>query len=206
MTTTLRPHDLIWLTTRDALEDIHESWVDTAWHTGLPVVVRRDVDGNGRIPVGVRGLKRDQRAAGWVNPHQIARIVSPEQLSAEESLLRSPFITLPPVQVAVQLSRPSWPWTWGITGSTGYALATGIAVIHADSDLDLLIRAPQPLSRTVLLSWQSQLEGALCRADTQVETPLGGFALNEWLRDGKTLLKTDRGPRLTANPWAWEEQ
>ncbi len=206
MTTTLRPHDLIWLTTRDALEDIHESWVDTAWHTGLPVVVRRDVDGNGRIPVGVRGLKRDQRAAGWVNPHQIARIVSPEQLSAEESLLRSPFITQPPVQVAVQLSRTSWPWTWGITGSTGYALATGIAVIHADSDLDLLIRAPHPLSRTVLLSWQSQLEGALCRADTQVETPLGGFALNEWLRDGKTLLKTDRGPRLTANPWAWEEQ
>lgn len=206
MTTTLRPHDLIWLTTRDALEDIHESWVDTAWHTGLPIVVRRDVDGNGRIPVGVRGLKRDQRAAGWVNPHQIARIVSPEQLSAEESLLRSPFITQPPVQVAVQLSRTSWPWTWGITGSTGYALATGIAVIHADSDLDLLIRAPEPLSRTVLLSWQSQLEGALCRVDTQVETPLGGFALNEWLRDGKTLLKTDRGPRLTANPWAWEEQ
>ncbi|MDK4748135.1 malonate decarboxylase holo-ACP synthase [Leclercia adecarboxylata] len=206
MTTTLRPHDLIWLTARDALEGITESWVDAAWHTGLPVVVRRDVDGNGRIPVGVRGLKRDQRAAGWVNPHQIARIVSPEQLSAEESLLRSPFITQPPVQVAVQLSRTSWPWTWGITGSTGYALATGIAVIHADSDLDLLIRAPEPLSRTVLLSWQSQLEGALCRADTQVETPLGGFALNEWLRDGKTLLKTDRGPRLTANPWAWEEQ
>ncbi|MCG1034009.1 MULTISPECIES: malonate decarboxylase holo-ACP synthase [Leclercia] len=206
MTTTLRPHDLIWLTTRDALEDIQEPWVDAAWHTGLPVVVRRDVEGSGRIPVGVRGLKREQRAAGWVNPHQIARVVSPEQLSAEESLLRSPFITQPPVQVAVQLSRISWPWTWGITGSTGYALATGIAVIHAASDLDLLIRAPQPLSRTDLLSWQSQLEGALCRADTQVETPLGGFALNEWLRDGKTLLKTDRGPRLTANPWAWEEQ
>ncbi|AXF62987.1 malonate decarboxylase holo-ACP synthase [Leclercia sp. W17] len=206
MTTTLRPHDLIWLTTRDALEDIQEPWVDAAWHTGLPVVVRRDVEGSGRIPVGVRGLKREQRAAGWVNPHQIARVVSPEQLSAEESLLRSPFITQPPVQVGVQLSRISWPWTWGITGSTGYALATGIAVIHAASDLDLLIRAPQPLSRTDLLSWQSQLEGALCRADTQVETPLGGFALNEWLRDGKTLLKTDRGPRLTANPWAWEEQ
>ncbi|WP_312348164.1 malonate decarboxylase holo-ACP synthase [Leclercia sp.] len=206
MTTTLRPHDLIWLTTRDALEDIQEPWVDAAWHTGLPVVVRRDVEGSGRIPVGVRGLKREQRAAGWVNPHQIARVVSPEQLSAEESLLRSPFITQPPVQVAVQLSRISWPWTWGITGSTGYALATGIAVIHAASDLDLLIRAPQPLSRTDLLSWQSQLEGALCRVDTQVETPLGGFALNEWLRDGKTLLKTDRGPRLTANPWAWEEQ
>jgi len=206
MTTTLRPHDLIWLNARDALEGIADAWVDGAWHTGLPVVVRRDVDGNGRIPVGVRGLKRDQRAAGWVNPDQIIRVISPEQLSAEANLLRSPFITQPPVQVAAQLSRIPWPWTWGITGSTGYALATGIAVIHADSDLDLLIRAPQPLSPDVLLAWQSHLEGALCRADTQVETPLGGFALNEWLRDGKTLLKTDRGPRLTANPWAWEEQ
>jgi len=57
MTTTLRPHDLIWLTARDALEGITESWVDAAWHAGLPVVVRRDVDNEGRIPVGVRGLR-----------------------------------------------------------------------------------------------------------------------------------------------------
>jgi phosphoribosyl-dephospho-CoA transferase len=28
MTTPLRPHDLIWLTTRDALEGITESWVE----------------------------------------------------------------------------------------------------------------------------------------------------------------------------------
>lgn len=48
MTTTLRPHDLIWLTARDALEGITASWVDAAWHTGLPVVVRRDVDNEGR--------------------------------------------------------------------------------------------------------------------------------------------------------------
>ena len=47
MTTTLRPHDLIWLTSRDALEGITETWVDAAWHTGLPVVVRRDVDNDG---------------------------------------------------------------------------------------------------------------------------------------------------------------
>lgn len=204
MTSTLRPHDLIWLTASDALEGISESWVASAWHTGLPVVVRRDVDTNGRIPVGVRGLKRDQRAAGWVNPQNIARVVTPEQLAIESELLRSPFITQPPVQVAVQLSRQPWPWIWGITGSTGYALATGIPVIHADSDLDLLIRAPQPLSADALTVWQSQLSHALCRADTQVDTPEGGFALNEWLRDGKTLLKTVTGPRLVSDPWRKE--
>lgn len=201
MTTTLRPHDLIWLTARDALEGVTESWVDGVWHSGLPVVVRRDVDENGRIPVGVRGLKREQRAAGWVKPECVTRVVSPEDLSASTDLLRSPFITQPSVQVAFQLSQQVWPWTWGVTGSSGYALATGVPVIHAQSDLDLLIRAPQPIPVAKLERWAGQLRNALCRVDTQVETPLGGFALNEWLRDGKALLKTYTGPRLVADPW-----
>ncbi|MDR9892592.1 malonate decarboxylase holo-ACP synthase [Pseudenterobacter timonensis] len=205
MTTTYRPHDLIWLNARDALEGITESWVDEVWHTGLPVVVRRDVDGDNRIPVGVRGLKRHQRAAGWVKPDAVVRVVSPEALGAAPLLLRSPFISQPPVQVALQLAQQVWPWTWGITGSTGYALATGIPVIHAASDLDLLIRAPQPLARDALVVWQDALENALCRVDTQVDTPAGGFALAEWLRDGKTLLKTSRGPRLETDPWRREE-
>lgn len=204
MTSTPRPHDLLWLTAPEALEGISEAWVENAWHIGLPVVVRRDVDMNGRIPVGVRGLKREQRAAGWVKPENVSRVVSPEQLAVENDLLRSPFISQPPVQVAVQLSRQQWPWAWGITGSTGYALATGIPVIHADSDLDLLIRAPLPLSSVELARWQSPLSHALCRADTQVDTPEGGFALAEWLRDGKTLLKTVQGPRLVSDPWRRE--
>lgn len=101
MTITLRPHDLIWLTARDALEGITDDWVEAAWHTGLPVVVRRDVDNAGRIPVGVRGLRRDQRAAGWVKPEHVTRVVSPESLSVTADLLRSPFVTQPPVQVAL---------------------------------------------------------------------------------------------------------
>ncbi|EGO6392127.1 malonate decarboxylase holo-ACP synthase [Salmonella enterica] len=206
MSTTLRPHDLIWLNARDALEDVTESWVDTVWHSGLPVVVRRDVDAQGRIPVGVRGMKRDQRAAGWAQPAAVVRICSPESLVDAQALLRSPFISQPPVQAALLLAQQTWPWTWGITGSTGYALATGIPVIHAASDLDLLIRAPQPLAREPLAMWQQQLTGGLCRADTQVETPCGAFALNEWLRDGKALLKTSQGPRLVSDPWSREEK
>lgn len=50
-----------------------------------------------------------------------------------------------------------WPWGWGVTGSTGYALATEIPVLHAASDLDLLIRAPQPLDREALLEWQTRV-------------------------------------------------
>lgn len=205
MASTLRPHDLIWLTARDALDGITVSWVDDVWHTGLPVVVRRDVDAQGRIPVGVRGMRRDQRAAGWVRPESVIRVVAPDDLVEPQTLLRSPFISQPPVQVALQLAQQTWPWTWGVTGSVGYALATGIPVIHAQSDLDLLIRAPQPLASAQLERWQQSLTTVLCRADTQLETPYGGFALAEWLRDGKVLLKTSRGPCLVRDPWRREE-
>ncbi|WP_368761082.1 phosphoribosyl-dephospho-CoA transferase MdcG domain-containing protein, partial [Klebsiella quasipneumoniae] len=56
-----------------------------------------------------------------------------------------------------------------------------------------------------LLEWQSRVAKLPCRADTQVETPYGAFALNEWLRDGRALLKTSHGARLTTAPWRREE-
>lgn len=201
MTFTSRPHDLLWLNSRDALLNVEEAWVTSQWQPGLPVVVRRDVNDNGDIPVGVRGIKREQRAAGWVKAESVARIVTPEALVERQRLLHSPFVSQPPVQAAILLTTFAWPWIWGITGSTAYALATEIPVLHADSDLDLLIRAPEPLTDDELRQWQAQVEKLPCRADTQIETPFGAFALNEWLREGRVLLKTATGPQLTAAPW-----
>lgn len=201
---TTRPHDLLWLASREALEGIDAPWVDSQWRPALPVVVRRDVDPAGRIPVGVRGMRRDQRAAGWVAAAHIVRAATPEMLGELPALLASPFVSQPPVQVAIQLAQQHWPWQWGVTGSTGYALATHVPVLHADSDLDLLIRAPRAPDLEALRDWQRQLSSGLCRADTQVETPNGGFALAEWLRDGQALLKTERGPRRVSDPWAME--
>lgn len=66
MSLTPRPHDLIWLNNAAALEAIEEPWVAQHWRISLPVVVRRDVDADARVPVGVRGMKREQRAwAGY---------------------------------------------------------------------------------------------------------------------------------------------
>ena len=93
-----------------------------------------------------------------------------------------------------------------ITGSTGYALATQQPTLHAASDLDLVIRAPEPLARDALQRWQAQTDTLACRVDTQVETPSGAFALSEWLREGRALVKTVTGPILTASPWSRELQ
>ena len=199
---TPRPHDLLWLTDSDALEDVSEEWVASQWQPRLPVVVRRDVSHDARIPVGVRGMRRDQRAAGWVNVAKVKRIISPEELASRDLLVKSPFVSMPPVQGAIQLALREWPWSWGITGSCGYALATAVPVLHADSDLDLLIRCPQRVERESLLEWQAVIGQLLCRADTQIETPQGAFALAEWLRDGRVLLKTNSGPEIVTDPWA----
>ncbi|MCS5781038.1 malonate decarboxylase holo-ACP synthase [Klebsiella pneumoniae subsp. pneumoniae] len=176
--------------------DIAEPWVAQQWRAALPVVVRRDVDDQARVPVGVRGHEaRAARRRLGTGAH-IVRSVTPEMLVEARS------ITLLAVCLAAAgpggLSPSPYtagPWGWGVTGSTGYALATEIPVLHAASDLDLLIRAPQPLDREALLEWQTRVAQLPCRADTQVETPYGAFAPNEWLRDGRALLKTSRGAR-----------
>ena len=196
-----RAHDLLWLTSADHLQGDLPEWVASQWRSAYPLVVRRDSDAEGRIPVGVRGLRRDQRAAAWVDPSAVRCHTAPEALSRHEVLLRSPFVSLPPVQSAIQLAAQSWPWPWGITGSVGYALATEVPVMHANSDLDLLIRCETPASGAQLARWQQLSQCLLCRADTQVETPYGAFALAEWLRDGRVMLKTNHGPRLTTTPW-----
>ena len=195
-----RPHDLLWVS--DDVDFCGQApWVKTNWSSAVPVVVRRDIHPQGFIPVGIRGNTRDQRAAGWVAPQQVVRCITPEQLADPARIAASPFSAMAPMQAALTLTGAAWPWSWGITGSGGFALATGRAVLHADSDLDLVIRAPSPLPRETLIYWQQALRQLPCRADTQVETPWGAFALNEWLRDGRVLLKTNTGPRQTDNPW-----
>ncbi|MEM6052355.1 malonate decarboxylase holo-ACP synthase [Erwinia sp. P7711] len=201
MVFSLRAHDLVWLASAHDLQGELPEWVSSQWRSALPLVVRRDWDAGGRIPVGIRGLRRDQRAAAWISADAVRRCVTPESLSESALLLGSPFVSLPPVQAAIQLAQQRWGWQWGITGSVGYALATEVPVMHAASDLDLVLRCDLPVAEQELMRWQEFTRHLSCRVDTQVETPQGAFALAEWLREGRVMLKTNLGPRLTAQPW-----
>ena len=200
-----RAHDLLWLNPGILLgkPDLPE-WVVAFWTDDMPVVVRRDFSQEGLIPVGIRGRKRSERAATWVCHQDVVRKLSPEEII--DSLRHKevmPFSTMKPVQALQMLLKADWQETWGVTGSCAFALATGRAVMHDESDLDLLVRCPQPLPKPHFSEMADLLERLPCRADIQIEVPAGAFSLKEWLREGteRVLLKTNQGPVLTATPW-----
>ena len=199
-----RAHDFVWISDRSALQcdDSLPEWVNTNWRTTLPLVVRRDKRADGAIPVGIRGMTRIQRAAAWADPAAVVRVVTPESLVSDiNALLHSPFVSQQPVQALITLCNLQLPFPWGVTGSCAYALASDLPVMHADSDLDLLVRCDVPVDSAPFFDFYEQLQRLPCRADVQINTPQGGFALSEWLRGGDIMLKTASGPLLVSDPW-----
>ena len=92
--------------------------------------------------------------------------------------------------------------TWGITGSVGFALATGSVAMRPDSDLDLLLRVARPMSRREATELEATLQIFPVRIDVQVDTSRGAFALSEWASGRRrVLLKTNGGPILVDDPW-----
>jgi phosphoribosyl-dephospho-CoA transferase len=203
----LNPHDLVWCDDRAALDfgvAPLPSWLATDWDASLPLVVRRAPRAAGHVPVGIRGSERKQRHPAQARLDRIGRRVTPQQIAAARGWRTHPRLEqLPPlialVALAPELDR--FGIDWGITGAAGFELACGRAALRPASDLDLTFRCPAPLEREEARAWAACLAASPCRIDVQIETPHGGFALAEWLRGGRTLLKTDRGPQLVADPW-----
>jgi phosphoribosyl-dephospho-CoA transferase len=76
-------------------------------------------------------------------------------------------------------------------------------VLRFDSDLDLIVRAPSVVDVDALRFVAALLRDLEARVDVQVETSVGAFALQEWMRTGgPVLLKTNCGPVLVDDPWS----
>lgn len=209
-----QPHDLIWL--RDAVAFAAgqplPAWADAAWLAMAPVVVRRDMPRDGRIPVGLRGRLRAQRHAAWIDADQCARAISPAAIARAARWRDHPRRhALPALRTLARIAPllDERALQWGVTGAVGFTLASDIDVLHAGSDVDLLVTSALPLARADE-NWLGALidesdesdEGREVRLDIQVATPRGGFALRERLRTGgRVLLKTASGPVLCADPW-----
>ena len=141
---------------------------------------------------------------GFVNPEQIAQIVSPNQL--RESLVESSrrglraFHSLRFLGTKAALKGLDW----GPGGSAGFELASGRPTVTEASDLDIIIRAPEPFDRRFANSICMQLENVSTRVDVLIETPYCGFSLNEYAHsqlDKEFSCVPDTGRILAADPW-----
>ncbi|HEX8596481.1 MAG TPA: malonate decarboxylase holo-ACP synthase [Pseudomonas sp.] len=199
----LWPHDLVWGMPVSALPDDAPSWVVEAVELGHPVVVRRALAPDGQIAVGVRGPRREQRYATFMALADVQRCIKPEQLTAVIGQN-----DWPALQALVQVGpmMDALGLIWGVSGSAGFELASGVAALHAGSDLDLIVRTPDFFSRGMAAELVQKLEGAVCRIDLQLQAPSGAVALREWAGASRqVLLKRASGAELVAQPWQWEE-
>ena len=200
----IRPHDLLWGLPLSALPGDAPDWVIEVVSLGHPVVVRREALRHGLIAVGVRGPAREQRYATQMAVADIGRSVSPEQL-----------IDMPangaqwPALHALRQVHPvmaSLERVWGVSGSAGFELASGVSALHQGSDLDLILRTPCLVERRWAAELVEALETAVCRIDVQLQLPTGAIALREWARpEGQVLLKTSHGARLVRDPWQMQQ-
>jgi phosphoribosyl-dephospho-CoA transferase len=201
---TFLAHDLLWGMTPEQLPADAPSWVIESISAAQPVVVRRALSAPDQIAVGVRGRLREQRYAALMATAAISRRVQPEELchvDIDRDL---------PVLRALNQLRPmldSCGWVWGVSGSAGFELASGFVALHERSDLDLILRTPQPLERAQAQALVKFFDAAVCQVDMQLQTPFGAVALREWAGSARrVLLKNASEACLVIDPWNPQEQ
>ncbi|WP_061516223.1 malonate decarboxylase holo-ACP synthase [Acinetobacter venetianus] len=198
--TTFQPHDLLWGMTPELLPDDVPQWAVEAVSEQRPVVVRRAVTNPRNIAVGIRGKQRSHRLALEMPVNTISKCVKPESLIDTDL---SQFPHLQGKLAAVYNLMQGFNFSWGYTGSVGFELATGLKTVNENSDIDLLIRAQEPVSKLDAQNILGQLDDLNMKLDVQLQTPQGGVALREWAgTTGNVLLKRNDKAVLIDNPWS----
>lgn len=194
-----RPHDLLFLREPAAFVTAGAAPERPRWlMPAAPVVVRREATAAGVVPVGARGLARNERCKGYADAAAVARRVTPEMLRPAALTAGLPCLE------ALRVLGPQLDAlgvAWGPTGGVGFHLASALPVLREASDLDLLVRLPRRPPAALVDALCALQAGLACRIDIQLDTGTGGCALLEYARGGRVLLKTAHGPRFTDDPW-----
>ena len=202
-------HDLIRLREPIALtaDASVPAWVEPALGRTPWVVVRRGHVRDGMIPVGVRGLARQQRFAAVLAAAEIAEWLSPEELTESRHVIARRRQDEAPALAALARVAPilsSRGHRWGPGGSVGFEIATGVATATSSSDLDLILRQDHRLGPDEAIDLRAVLAEAAApaRVDVLLETPRGGVSLADLAAmPARLLVRTPDGPRLSVDPW-----
>jgi phosphoribosyl-dephospho-CoA transferase len=203
-------HALLRISDPDALmwEAQRPQWTSAALRRAPWVVVRRVAPSPGAWPVGVRGRLRSQRAAAWLPQGAVDQCITPRMLAAGRLWRRRPGITPTPAvavldALAAILVDHGHADRWGPGGSVGFELASGVSSTTIRSDLDVVLRADEPVTRDAAARLHADLSKLPVRIDVLLETPQGAAVLAEYAAGtGVTLLRSTEGPRLVRDPWS----
>ena len=182
-------------------------WLPGVLCDGKIAVIRRDAFRSGWVPVGIRGRQKGERFGAWLSIDSIVDVVTPNMLTKLENWrLKYAFKMPDPIWSLKEITPllDSMGFCWGPAGSTAFELATGIPSIRMSSDLDLVIDMPEPLdSRTAAILLNFLEITAKSKIDAQLETPLGGVSLREYVTSSQVLVKGSSGPFLLQGHLLW---
>ena len=176
---------------------VRQTMLDCPW-----VVVRRSQAASDFVAVGVRGERRSERWAASCEKTMVREIARPEELRRTSSDVRR----MPALRSLQEMSERWADLTlpWGPGGSVGFELASGRKITTEASDLDLVIRAQQRITVEEARFLLGRTQGLEAKVDVLVETPVCGFALEEYVSSAKILLRYPDGVRLGEDPWQEE--
>ena len=190
-----RPHDLLRIASVAQLCREGPAWLAPALGQAPWVVVRRARCAPGYVPVGIRGPDRSQRHATLLDAGMISEVQSPQDLVERVDRLPNLPVTNALRQAAALLTPTDL--AWGPGGSVGFTLATGVSVVTATSDLDLILTVDDVPPLAMLADLREAFRGLPARVDCQLDLPIGGVALDELLGPAdRVLVRTADGPSL----------
>jgi phosphoribosyl-dephospho-CoA transferase len=204
--TPARTHDLLEIDAKQfcVLQDSLPRWVEEELRRAPFVVVRRGVEMDFGIPVGVRGAARNERWAAFCDPKFVKRVISPPQLVGRTAAaFRMDAI---PALRSLRILEGRWstiPYPWGPGGSVGFELATASQVAMPASDLDIVIYIDSRMTTGEAADLCISAGDLPAAVDIRGETPICGFSLNEYASQGTEpiLLRTPTGVVLGDDPW-----
>lgn len=201
------PHDLIELDEAQSLQDFNSlpQWAKESLIAAPFVVVRRGQQMNDMIPVGIRGRLKKQRASALVSAQSVKSKTTPFELAKTQKWadLDRDRQKLPVFQALRSVAPIMHKYEWGIGGSCGYELVTGIVMANETSDLDIIVRNFPKIETAQAKTLLFELNQFNVHIDLQVTEGQNGFSLEEYANDRSetTLIKTANGPKLATDPW-----
>lgn len=188
----LAVHDLVYLKSMDQIEFFGDfpDWMNEDEMARGIAVVRRMKVADGKVAIGFRGDNRSKRFAAITAISNIKRVIRPFDV------LTKPFPATH-AQSLTYIEEVLDSFKWGIGGSVGFSMATGIRVCHENSDIDIILYCEKLKELNQFAPILSQLQQCRHRIDVQVEVlGTGAVVLEDYLEHPSFILRTATGPIL----------